>query len=88
MLLTPLLFIIYETFYSRPRYELSTIRCLITIDRKNVSDIAGHGRVGGIVNDAARAGFAPRVIDSVHRTLRSPARFIILRCTTARCHPN
>jgi len=63
MLLTPLLFIIYERFIA-PRYELSNDHDADTIDEKCKVIIAGHGRVGGIVNRMLRAaGFATTVID-------------------------
>ncbi len=63
MLLTPLLFIIYERFIA-PRYELSNERDADTIDEKCKVLIAGHGRVGGIVNRMLRgAGFSTTVID-------------------------
>lgn len=63
MLLTPLLFIIYERVIA-PRYELDNERNADEIDEKCKVIIAGHGRVGGIVNRMLRgAGFSTTVID-------------------------
>lgn len=63
MLLTPLLFIIYERVIA-PRYELANDRDADEIDEKCKVIIAGHGRVGGIVNRMLRgAGFSTTVID-------------------------
>lgn len=63
MLLTPLLFIIYERVIA-PRYVIRNEREADTIDVKSKVIIAGHGRVGGIVNRMLRGeGFETTVID-------------------------
>lgn len=63
MLLTPLLFIIYERLIV-PRYELGNDRDADPIEEHCKVLIAGHGRVGGIVNRLLRgAGFSTTVID-------------------------
>ncbi len=63
MLLTPLLLILYERVIA-PRYELGNERDADNIDEKCKVLIAGHGRVGGIVNRMLRgAGFSTTVID-------------------------
>lgn len=63
MLLTPLLFIIYERVIA-PRYKQSNDRDADAIDEKCKVIIAGHGRVGGIVNRMLRsAGFSTTAID-------------------------
>lgn len=63
MLLTPILFIIYERLIA-PRYVSKSNREADTIDRKSKVIIAGHGRVGGIVNRMLRGeGFETTVID-------------------------
>jgi monovalent cation:H+ antiporter-2, CPA2 family len=63
MLLTPLLFIIYERIIA-PRYQIKIDRAADAIDRKRKVIIAGHGRVGGIANRMLRGtGFETTVID-------------------------
>lgn len=63
MLLTPLLFIIYERIIA-PRYITKDEREADSIDRKSKVIIAGHGRVGGIVNRMLRGeGYETTVID-------------------------
>lgn len=63
MLLTPLLFIIYERIIA-PRYQIKIDREADAIDRKRKVIIAGHGRVGGVANRMLRsAGFDTTVID-------------------------
>jgi len=63
MLLTPLLFIIYERIIAT-RYQIKIDRAADAIDRKRKVIIAGHGRVGGIANRMLRGtGFETTVID-------------------------
>lgn len=63
MLLTPLLFIIYERIIA-PRYQAKINREADPIDQQCKVIIAGHGRVGGIANRMLRgAGFDTTVID-------------------------
>ena len=63
MLLTPLLFIVYERLIV-PRYAGLNEREADTIKEKCKVIIAGHGRVGGIANRMLRgAGFETTVID-------------------------
>ncbi|MCB1648528.1 MAG: cation:proton antiporter [Pseudomonadales bacterium] len=63
MLLTPLLFIVYERLIV-PRYAGVNEREADTIQEKCKVIIAGHGRVGGIANRMLRgAGFETTVID-------------------------
>ncbi len=63
MLLTPLLFIIYDRLIAS-RYALAEEREGDAIDQQGEAIIAGHGRVGGIVNRMLRAaGFTTTVID-------------------------
>ena len=63
MLLTPLLFIIYERIIA-PRYQAKINREADAIDQQCKVIIAGHGRVGGIANRMLRgAGFDTTVID-------------------------
>ena len=69
MLLTPLLFIVYERFIA-PHFESRTERPADAIDEKCKVIIAGHGRVGGIVNRMLRgSGFETTVIDYSASTL-------------------
>ena len=69
MLLTPLLFIVYERFIA-PHFETRTERPADAIDEKCKVIIAGHGRVGGIVNRMLRgSGFETTVIDYSASTL-------------------
>lgn len=63
MLLTPLLFILYERVIS-PRYAKVIARQSDEITEKCKVIIAGHGRVGGIANRMLRgAGYQTTVID-------------------------
>ena len=63
MLLTPLLYIVYERLIL-PRYAHLNEREADTIDQKCNVIIAGHGRVGGIANRMLRgAGYKTTVID-------------------------
>ena len=63
MLITPLLFIIYERVIV-PRSEKSQAREADEIEERSKVIIAGHGRVGGIINRMLRnAGLNPTVID-------------------------
>jgi CPA2 family monovalent cation:H+ antiporter-2 len=63
MLLTPLLFIVYERVIV-PRYNAEQEREADEIEEQSNIVIAGHGRVGGIVSRMLRAaGHAPTVID-------------------------
>ncbi|MCB1665773.1 MAG: cation:proton antiporter [Pseudomonadales bacterium] len=63
MLLTPLLFIVYERLIV-PRYSRVNEREADEIKEKCKVIIAGHGRVGGIANRMLRgAGFETTVID-------------------------
>lgn len=63
MLLTPLLFIIYERIIA-PRYQAKINQEADAIDQQCKVIIAGHGRVGGIANRMLRgAGFDTTVID-------------------------
>ena len=63
MLLTPLLFILYDKVIA-PRYSSQQKRDADPIDSSAQIIIAGHGRFGGIVNRAlSAAGFATTVVD-------------------------
>ena len=63
MLLTPLLYIVYERLIL-PRYAHLNEREADAIDQKCNVIIAGHGRVGGIANRMLRgAGYKTTVID-------------------------
>ena len=63
MLLTPVLFIIYDRIIA-PRYSASEEREADEITEKGDIIIAGHGRVGGLVNRILRgAGYETTVID-------------------------
>ncbi len=69
MLLTPLLFIVYERLIA-PHFETVSERPADAIEEKCKVIIAGHGRVGGIVNRMLRgAGFETTVIDFSASTL-------------------
>lgn len=69
MLLTPLLFIVYERVVV-PRFQLNNDHKADAIDQKCKVIIAGHGRVGGIANRMLRgAGFETTVIDFSSATL-------------------
>lgn len=63
MLLTPLLFILYDRLVV-PRYAQQSERAADAIEEPAKIIIAGHGRFGGIVNRALRAaGFETTVVD-------------------------
>ncbi len=63
MLLTPALFIIYDRVIA-PRFAEADAREMEAIDERSQIIIAGHGRVGGIVNRVLRvAGHSATVID-------------------------
>lgn len=69
MLLTPLLFIVYERLIA-PHFETQSERAADPIDEPCKVIIAGHGRVGGIVNRMLRgSGFETTVIDFSASTL-------------------
>ncbi len=63
MLLTPALFILYDRVIA-PRFDFAETRAADEITETGSVIIAGHGRVGGIVNRALRAaGHTTTVID-------------------------
>jgi CPA2 family monovalent cation:H+ antiporter-2 len=63
MLLTPLLFLLYDKLIA-PRYSKALEKEADAIDVKGKVIIAGHGRVGGIVNRLVRSsGYETTVID-------------------------
>lgn len=63
MILTPALFILYDKVIA-PRFSGAPDREADAIDQQGSIIIAGHGRVGGIVNRMARgAGFETTVVD-------------------------
>ncbi|MEL6532999.1 MAG: cation:proton antiporter, partial [Pseudomonadota bacterium] len=63
MLVTPLLFILYERVIA-PKYAEAQQQEADEIDEPGDIIIAGHGRLGGIVNRMLRAaGFTPTVLD-------------------------
>ena len=75
MLVTPLLFIIYDKLIA-PRYNTHDDRPADTIDEENQVIIAGRGRVGGIVDRMlSSAGFATTVIDYDSRHLEIVRKF-------------
>lgn len=75
MLLTPLLFIVYERVIV-PRYTAEQEREADKIEEESNIVIAGHGRVGGIVARMLRAaGHTPTVIDFSARQLDMLKRF-------------
>ena len=75
MLLTPLLFIVYERLIV-PRYTAEQEREADEIDEESNIVIAGHGRVGGIVARMLRsAGHTPTVIDFSAKQLDMLSRF-------------
>lgn len=81
MLLTPVLFIIYDKIIA-PRYSRQEEREADNIDVASHIIIAGHGRFGGIVNRAlSAAGFETTVVDysseQLHllRSFKLPAHF-------------
>ena len=69
MLLTPLLFIIYDRLIA-PRFSEGQSRSADTIEEQSHIIIAGRGRVGGIVDRIAKsAGYTTTVIDYNSRHL-------------------
>ena len=63
MLLTPLLFIVYDKLIA-PRFSASQTREADDIDEQGTVIIAGHGRFGGIINRILlSAGFKTVVLD-------------------------
>lgn len=63
MLLTPILFLIFDRVIA-PRYSKQSERKADNIDQQGKVLIAGHGRVGGIVNRLVRSsGYETTVID-------------------------
>ena len=69
MLITPLLFVIYDKVLA-PRYSEAQAREPDVIEHTGEIIIAGHGRVGGIVNRMVQsAGFITTVIDYSSRQL-------------------
>lgn len=75
MLLTPLLFILYDRVIA-PYYAQGEEREMDEIDDVSNIIIAGHGRVGGLVSRTLRAaGYAPTVIDFSSKQLDMLAQF-------------
>ncbi|MGB7317954.1 MAG: cation:proton antiporter [Planktotalea sp.] len=75
MLLTPALFIIYDKLIA-PRFSEEEQREMDDIHETSNIIIAGHGRVGGLVNRTLRAaGFTPTVIDYSSKQLDMLAQF-------------
>ena len=75
MLLTPLLFIIYDKLIA-PRFSQSEAREEDEIDQKSHVIIAGRGRVGGLVERILRAGgHESTVIDYNSRQIDNMSRF-------------
>ncbi|SMY09410.1 cation:proton antiporter domain-containing protein [Flavimaricola marinus] len=75
MLLTPALFILYDRVIV-PRTTQEQVREADEIDRHSHILIAGHGRVGGIVNRMLQAaGHAPTVIDFSAKQLEMLQKF-------------
>ncbi|MCB9992703.1 MAG: cation:proton antiporter [Hyphomicrobiaceae bacterium] len=75
MLLTPLLFILFDRVIA-PRYSAAQSRDPDTIDIEAPIIIAGHGRVGGIVNRMVRAaGYETVVLDHSSSQLDMLRRF-------------
>lgn len=71
MLLTPVLFIVYDRFIA-PKYSEDQAREADTIDEKGTVIIAGMGRVGGLIDRMiAAAGFTTTVIDYSARQLEN-----------------
>ena len=63
MLLTPLLFLLFDRVIA-PRYSKQGAKEADSIDEKRKVIIAGHGRIGGIINRMLRLkGFESTVID-------------------------
>ena len=75
MLLTPLLFILFDRVIA-PRYSAAQTRDPDVIDMEAPIIIAGHGRVGGIVNRMVRAaGYETVVLDHSSNQLDMLRRF-------------
>ncbi|MEM9582690.1 MAG: cation:proton antiporter [Pseudomonadota bacterium] len=75
MLLTPALFILYDRVIA-PKYDTDQERDMDEIDEQSHIIIAGHGRVGGIVNRLLKgAGHTPTVIDYSSKQLDMLAKF-------------
>ena len=75
MLLTPALFILYDKVIA-PKYDADQERDADEIDEQSHIIIAGHGRVGGIVNRLLKgAGHTPTVIDYSSKQLEMLAKF-------------
>jgi CPA2 family monovalent cation:H+ antiporter-2 len=75
MLLTPALFITHDKVIA-PRYSEEEEREMDTIHETSSIIIAGHGRVGGLVNRTLRAaGFSTTVIDYSSKQLDMLAQF-------------
>jgi CPA2 family monovalent cation:H+ antiporter-2 len=75
MLLTPLLFIVYEKLIA-PRFDEAQTREADEIDEKGTVIVAGHGRFGGIVNRILlSAGFKTVVLDYQSEQLEMLRRF-------------
>ncbi len=69
MLVTPALFILYDKIIA-PRYAKGQDRVADTMDEDSHIIIAGHGRIGGIVDRMLRAaGYSSTVIDFSSRQL-------------------
>jgi CPA2 family monovalent cation:H+ antiporter-2 len=76
MMLTPLLFILYDRVIA-PRYAATgEEREMDTIDETSNIIVAGHGRVGGLVSRMLNAaGYKPTVIDFSSKQLDMIAQF-------------
>jgi len=75
MVLTPALFILYDRVIV-PRYTKDQERAADQIEEQNHIIIAGHGRVGGLVNRMLRgAGYTATVIDFSAKQLEMLQRF-------------
>ncbi|WP_209347627.1 cation:proton antiporter [Pontixanthobacter sp. CEM42] len=75
MLITPLLFILYEKVIA-PHYSGNDQQDADHIDEENPVIIAGSGRVGGVVNRMLQAaGFSTTVIDYSSRQLEIGRKF-------------
>lgn len=75
MLLTPLLFILYDRIIL-PRYNTPQNKTPDKIEKHNNIIIAGHGRVGGVVNRMLKgAGFDTTVIDFSSKQLKLISKF-------------
>lgn len=75
MLITPLLFIVYEKLV-QPRYEGARRRKADAIEEKNDIILAGRGRVGGIIDRMlTAAGYNATVIDYDSRQIEIVQKF-------------